>query len=221
MNKQLCLFSFLVGMATFTTAFDERSFFDETNNDAKWEFVEKKFITDIADSKQFVWQHITPWILGSIASVAAWQSYQTSIKENNTDFVKSMLQTSNVYFITSTAAATILATQGFQCFLSNYANRQAIEEFFVNWDENATYTPKELTEAFDMIAETLELQGKEAVLEHADEIVDMIQFVTMRHFKDRYKNILEYKASNALADTKTLGEIIKISLESADKLKGK
>ncbi|MBV8660682.1 MAG: hypothetical protein JO129_00875 [Candidatus Dependentiae bacterium] len=221
MKKQLCLFSFAFAMASniiaTNLAFDEHTLFKQADEKAQWSFVEKKFITDIAASKQLTWTHVS-----NVIPAAVLIGTGIDFMEQKDLTVKIDLLTKvNIYKISMLLASTLMATQFTECIISHRANRAAIQDFFSHWDQNKNYVPAELFEAFQLIADTMESEGEEVILKSANEIIDAIQFIVTRHFDARYKNILEIKAANALADVKTFGEIIKNTIETTGKFGGK
>lgn len=220
MKKQLYIFSLMMVMINNVTAFNELTVFDETNEESNWMFIEKKFITDIHAEKKSFWTHLSTIIPAAAIAFSGYQYFQITNDNENKDFIQTLLKPQNIYSITSLAATSLLITQYLECKLSAQANRNAVENFFNNWDQNQFYIPEELEEAFDAIAETIELQGQEAVLEHADEIVDAIQFITTRKLSSRYSKSLEITACNALGNAKTIGEILKNAVETGSKLAG-
>ena len=61
---------------------------------------------------------------------------------------------------------------------------------------------------------------REALLSQATTIVENIQFVVTRHFDGRYKNILDAKGYDALAETKTISDVIKNTTDIVKNIKG-
>jgi hypothetical protein len=222
MKKQLQIFSFIFAIASFQTSnatVDTLSFYDEFQEKAQWELLEKTFITDIAQSKASTWNHISGAVLASMMVGSGYQYTQTSSTESSS-IIKEMLQPKNVYGAATCAATAIFAVQTLQCYLSNQANRTAVANFFANYEENKYFVPAQLENAFDMIAERIELEGMDAVLVDANDIVDQVQGMIMRYFEKRYEKVLQGAAYNALADAKTTGEIIKNAVETGSKLSG-
>lgn len=221
MKKQLFVFSFMIAMMSNVIAFDERSMFDETSEASKWTFVENKFITKIANEKSTTWAHIGAATTGTFAVGAAgtWLFLLNGHRDSKlTDY---MFSTGNVCAGAGTLAAGTWVIQALECYISARANHNAVEDFFANWDENQFFIPAELQNAFDTIAETIELEGKDAVLKNASEIVDMIQFHVMRHFEGRYKGMLDLKAYDGLnTDAKTISGIIKNVVATSKDLGG-
>ncbi len=220
MKKQLFIFGFAVAMATNAMAFNERSMFDETNEESKWIFVEKAFISAPSDYKKLAWTHVEAVVTGLIA-VGAATTFGTLYHYNQlNDKIENPLSVGNVSGGAAVAATALYATSALECYLSNQANRNAVEDFFNNWEQNQYFVPAELQDAFDTIAYTIELEGKDVVLNNANAIVDTIQFIVMRHFEKRYEKLLQITAVNSLADTKTAGEILKNAVETTSKFGG-
>ena len=249
-------------MISNVSAFNERSVFDETNENSKWMFIEKKFITDIHAKKESIWTHLSTIAPAAAIAFSGYGYLQIPAKKEadapkvevsqptknttatntnsstestkeaestkevkavteikNIDFIQSLLTPQNVYTILGLSATALLVVQYLECELSSRANRNAVEDFFNNWEENQFYVPAELKEAFDAIAEMIELQGQEAVLKKSDEIVNAIKYITTRQLS-RYSKSLEISACNTLGNVKTIGEIFKNAIETGGKLAG-
>lgn len=220
MKKQLYILSFMIAMISNNAlAFNDLAFFDETDQTSKWTVLEKKFISDIAGSKETFWKHASALAVGLVATASSVKCFTVN-EDPSKDIMRTLLEPKVAYGIVSGVALSLLTVQGFQCFLYSHANRNAVADFFNNWDENKFYVPTQLEEAFDIIAERIELEGLDAVLENADEIVETIQFLVMRNFEKRYEKVLQVTAYNGLADTKTVGEILKNAVETSSKLAG-
>lgn len=221
MKKQFLMISLMLATVNFNTTHayvDTLSFYDEADEKAQWAFLEKAFITDIAQSKQLSWNHISAAATGLVMASSAYQYTQTSATDAST--LQQLLQPKNVFGLTSCATAAICSIQGLQCYLSNEANRTAVKNFFANYENNRFLVPANLEYAFDMISERIEFEGMDAVLVDANDIVDQIQGMIMRYFEKRYEKVLQVSAENALAATKTAGEIIKNAVETGSKLSG-
>ncbi len=216
MKKQLYLFTFMMTLISSTYAFDERSFFNEADEVAKWQFIENTFITKIAADKKSIWTHFSSAATLALAGTAGYAWTQTPATETKID----LLKTNTLLALVTAAATGLLTIQGLECYLSHEANRNAVAEFFGNWDENQFYIPTELEEAFDMISEMIELEGKDAISAHANEIVELIQFHVTRHFEKRYEKVLQGAASVSLADAKTATEIIKLFTDTSKNIAG-
>ena len=220
MKKQLFALVCVTAMVTNLIAFNERSMFDATNQASKWTFVENKFVTKIADEKRTTWAHLGA---GVTALVACGTASQLFINRDNLDdnFATGSLFTNGIVYGGATAfSGATFFTSALDCYISRQANRNAVENFFSNWDKNKAFVPTELQDGFELIAEAMVNNGKQAVLKNANEIVEMIQFIVTRHFEGRYKATLETKGRDALADTKTTSEIVKIFTETAKNLGG-
>ncbi len=220
MKKQLCIFSFALAMVTNVIAFDELTMFDETNEASKWTFIENKFITQPAAEKQFIWTHVGAVATGLVIAGTGATWFSLKDEDRKVNLSTNMFATGNVLAGVSCAATAILTTSGLDCYLAARANRNAVANFFNNYENNQFFVPEELQNAFDLIAEAIEFAGMNAVLENADDIVGLIQFQVMRHFEKRYEKVLQATAATALADAKTVTEIVKNSIESVSKLGG-
>lgn len=211
MKKQLFVFSFMIAMISNVIAFDERSMFDETSEASKWTFVENQFITKIASAKATFWAHAGAITTAAIAlSGLANLSYLYATNSTNQKFTENPFAAGNVCGGVTALSAGVLAIQALECHISARTNRNAVESFFANWDQNQFFIPTELQDAFDLMAEVIELDGKEAILNNAGEIVELVQFHVMRHFEGRYKGMLDLKAYDGLnTDAKTAFGIIK------------
>ena len=221
MKKQLFIFSFAVAMVTNVIAFNELTMFDETNEASKWTFIENKFITQPAAEKQFIWTHVGAAVTGLVIVGTFGTHLATSSKDlNEQPKLDKMLTMGNILTGFGSAATAIGATSALDCYLSARANRNAVANFFNNYENNQFFVPEELQNAFDLIAEAIEFAGMDAVLVNADDIVGLIQFQVMRKFEKRYEKVLQATAVNALADAKTVTEIVKNSIESVSKLGG-
>lgn len=224
MKKQILMFSFMVAMISQVVAFedkitfDDRFMFDETNEQSQWQYIERAFITKPAAEKTCAWKHLSAALNPSIAAFALY-GYATSTA-NDVSFMQEMAKPKNVFSIIGTVSSAIAILQALECRLFTQTNRNTVENFFNNWNENQFYVPVELEEGFTLIAEAIEAEGQDFIIAHANEIVDTIQFHIMRHFEGRYKATLEIKGRDALADTKTTSEIVKIFTETAKNLTG-
>ncbi len=220
MKKQLFTFSLVLAMASNMIAFNELSMFDETSQESKWVLIEKKFITQPSTEKKLIWTHINSaatllFAGGTLGTYAILSSEQCKNKLS-----EQIMDTGNILAGFGTAATFMSATSALDCYLSTRANRNTIASFFNNYDENRFFVPSELEEAFDLIAESIELFGQESILNEANEIVELIQFHVMRHFEKRYEKVLQITAVNAVADAKTVTEVLKNSIECVGKLGG-
>ncbi len=237
MKKQFLALSFLAIFGQFQTAqadVDALSFRDASNEKSQWETMEWVFITDLNNGKNLTWKHIAPVLPAAVTAFSAYQyanlvddkieikdEKRTIIDMNDTDdFIKNMRRTKNVYSILGLGSTGVLAYQYLQCYLAHQANRQALQSFFANWDENQDFTPEELYFAFEVIAERIEFEGMESVLADADLYIDLIQNIIMRHFESRYKSVLEAKGRDALADSKTIIETFKNIFDGAKHVQG-
>ena len=88
-----------VNFNTTHTYVDTLSFYDEADEKAQWAFLEKAFITDIAQSKQLSWNHISAAATGLVMAGSAYQYTQTSATDAST--LQQLLQPKNVFGLTS------------------------------------------------------------------------------------------------------------------------
>ena len=232
MKKQLFMFGMMFAIVNFNTTnaeVDTLSFYDEMNEKAQWEFLEAKFITNIARAKKLSWKHIeaiVPAIFGSIATYKTLEAYDslpfvTSTFNKESDPILGYKNPQVYYPIISITAGAILTYQYAQCYISNQANRDALENFFANYEDNQFLVPAELQDAFFMIAERIELEGMDAVLADANNYVDIITDIVMRHFESRYKSIFDAKGRDALSESKTIIENFKNVFDGASKFGSK
>ena len=225
MKKQLFMLNFVFALAAFNTMhadIDTNMFYDETDEKAQWELVEKAFITDIGRSKQLCWRHLEVIIPAIIGSAAAYKTLEVYSPYFSYDSQKGLWDIQNPRVHCPIIAATmgaILVYQYAQCYIENIANRNAIKNFFTNYEENQFFVPAELQDAFDMIMEKIEQDGMDLVLADANEYVDVIQGIVMRHFESRYKSVLDAKGRDVLAESKTVIENFKNFFDGATKIK--
>jgi hypothetical protein len=225
----------IFAMVNFNTANAEVNalmFYNETDEKAQWEYVEAQFITNVARSKQLCWRHIetvVPVILGSVAAyqTAAYSDMlPTCLKTNvlTADEAKSagfwgVLSPKVHSPLIAAGAGAILTYNYAQCYIAHQANKAAIQDFFANYENNQYLVPTALQDAFDTIAERIELEGMQAVLADANDYIDIINDIVMRHFESRYKSVLDAKGRDALAESKTIIENFKNIFDGASKIK--
>ena len=230
MKKQLIMFSFMLAMVNFNTTHAEvnaLSFYDETEEKAKWNFVEAAFITNIASQKQTFWKHAFAAVPGIIGSVAAYKSCEfndllpfKTAKDTKNDWLFGANNNPAVaYSIITIACGSVITYNALQCHIAHQANRCALQDFFSNYEDNQLFVPAALQHAFDLIEERIVLEGINAVLADADEYVDIITNIIMRNFESRYKSVLDAKSRDALADTKTVIENFKNLFDGTSKIK--
>jgi len=231
MKKYFYALAFSLIASSHVAAFESHMCFDETNNESKWTYLEKTFITDISDAKSNVWKHLNNLIPATAITAALWkynklQKTPAPTTESSTDAITvtqiayNAFSAENVCLGVTLTSSVVLATQGLQCYLNYSLNRQAVESYLKNWEVNKLYTPDELVEFFEFLVERIHIQGKESVLSQAHEIVETLQFLTVRHFEKRYAKALDIVAANAFGDIKTATEIIKNGLDITGKLTG-
>jgi len=61
----------------------------------------------------------------------------------------------------------------------------------------------------------MDINGDKAVLDHANEIVDIMQSMIMRHFEKRYETALKIQSVNHLSTTKSIIDILKAAIDTA------
>ena len=76
-----------------------------------------------------------------------------------------------------------------------------------------------MQDAFDTIAERIELEGMDEVLVDANDYVDIINDIVMRHFESRYKSVLDAKGRSALTEAKTFTEVFRNFFDGVHKIK--
>ena len=185
--------------------YGQLTIFDVTNEQSKWAFIEKKFITDIHSNKQMTWSHVSALLPAAFATFAGY-TYMTQ-----NDIPKYLAQKKeNIFFLGGGALSALLVMgQYLEQYLTYQANRTAIQDFFEHWDQNQLYIPKELLPYFTILATKIEAQGQDAVLQDAKTIITDIKFMVTRHFESRYKKFLELDGYNSTAEAKTFSEILK------------
>lgn len=222
MKKQICALLFMLAITTTATmqpafslhAIDKPAYknsfthnalnlFNTADEQSKWGFMEKKFITDIYADKKMTLSHVTAAIPTAAAALAGYLlTTDASLLERSTK--------SNLILLGGGAlAATMVSAQYLESYLTAQANRKAITNFFAHWDTYKFYVPAELLEYCTTIADVIKAQGLEETLQNAQIIVKDLQDMITRHFESRYKKLLEFEASNNLSDTKTVSEIFK------------
>lgn len=226
MKKQLYILSFALGMlcnnnlsaqTQGTSIINDQIFFDETNNESKWMFFEKTFITNIHEAKSVVRNNIlnalpATLILGSFYGAL-------TIPANNTEnFICKVTQANNVCMTTGTILTTLLALQWLESSSASTTKRNVVTNFFVNWEENQFFVPEELFEAFEAIHNMIKVEGNAFIAANANAIVDSTVFSITRHFEKRYSKTLDVSAADALSSTKTVTEIVKNFIECGSKL---
>lgn len=288
MKKQFLSCALLMAMTSqIYPSFFEHAFFDASNVEDQWKFLEKKFITDIHTAKlawaQYENYGIIAGMLGlgnagmhgftlqkstpeqpaaestkkrSKSSASAisygqfWIDYVNSwiapkqepapkkaiepvIIEDKAvtkpvapkvvyeDILKLALEPKNAYTILTVGTVLYMMHQLYESQTTSSTNYKAVADFFANWDENQSYCPKDIFEGFEIIAEMIENEGDEFIVNNADTIVDTIQFLIKRHFEKRYEKSLQVEAAFSLGDAKTITEIVKNSLENVGKFSGK
>ena len=186
----------------FNIIFNELNLFSTTNEELKWAFMEKKFITDMYTSKEMTWSQITAAIPAALVALAGYDYATNSIMEHATK--------KNIILLGGSAVTmAMISAQYLDYYLNQQSYRTAITNFFTHWEIYKFYVPERLIEYFTLIADTIEINGLQAVLPNAQTIVKEIQDTVTRYFESRYKKLLELEAAHNLSDTKTFSEIFK------------
>jgi len=133
----------------------------------------------------------------------------TKAKDKVEKIIESMLNLENLCLIGGISSAIIIGTNLLQSTIEHQINRTAVEEFFANWELNSNYTPTELHEGFSIIAESINSDDRESILENADEIVATLNFLIIRHFEKRYNKFFEAESCSTLNYEKSTSDIIK------------
>jgi hypothetical protein len=232
MKKQLLLFSFMLTIVccnNINATVDANMFYDETDEKAQWEVIEAAFITNPARAKQLCWRHIESIVPGIVCSIAAYKTLEVydalpftseKVTKETKNFGIFEIGNPKIYspLILVTSGA-VLTYNYAQCYLEHQANRDAIQNFFANYDDNQYFVPASLQDAFDTIAERIELEGMDEVLVDANDYVDIINDIVMRHFESRYKSVLDAKGRSALTEAKTFTEVFRNFFDGVHKIK--
>ena len=214
MKKQLLAAAFLLLNVNAAYSFDEKAML----GDNQWFHMEKTFITDINSKQNFLWAHIQTGMTAMVALTSYYHCNKRYESKETKHILKSLLDINNIYLMGAISSTSLLGINGLTCYINNRVNRQALLDFLINWETNKFYTPEELQETFITLKETMQEEGEEAVLQHANKVVGTMKFLITRHFSDRYKKCLEYDASNSIGNIKTIGEIIKNTIGTAKDL---
>jgi len=215
---------------------------------SQWAFIEQTFMIDAYTQKQVIWDHIYTSLPAAFALFAGYKYWNLPKKSNtsesnkdniiyhlkldgfssgsittpkdtkNKDFIKDLLNTENLYIIGGTIATTMCASKALNYYLNYHCNRQVVKNFLKNWDLNRSFTPREFHNMFDALANLIDINGDEAVLVHANEIVNIMQSIVMRHFEKRYETILTVQTFNHLGETKAMLDVIKTAIDTAKTL---
>lgn len=214
MNKKLQLFTLFMVTMHSLTAFDNRKMFNTTT---QWDFLEKTFIVDAHTNKQEVSECIQTYLPVLCCGAASYKYINTpeTCNAEKKDFIKDLLNPKNLYLVSAVLSAGIACSQVIQYYMNHYVNRQVVADFLHNWSSNKTLTPAEFCDAFEALASIMDVNGDEAVLQHATEIVDIMQFMIMRHFDKRYEGVLKAQAINNIGDAKSILDLLKTSAEAA------
>lgn len=210
--KKIYLFACMVLAIHSMIAFDSRKVFNVKDRESQYLFLEKNFYTDVYAAKNSLWKHIQISI-PVVCGVFAGYKYATWTETEVAKELKDSLTAKNLYCTAAALSATIVGIESLQCYIHHYIHRQALAKFLQNWDANRPYTPQELHHVFDALVAIMDIKGNEIVLAQASEIIEVIQFIVMRHFTARYDKVLSIQAIDNLTSTKTILEIIKNSID--------
>lgn len=238
MKKQLYVLACITLSMTSLTAFDSRKVFNHKDRESQFMFLEKAFITDVYGDIQNIWTHLQALVPAACAAIAGYHYCNT--KDSEIDAYRNILEKFDatevkrqidinaltkandeknptidptVYLAIATISATIVGIQGLQCYINYYTHRQTVANFMKSWNLNRPYTPVEYHHVFDALASIMDMHGDEAVLAHATEIVDIMQFMIMRHFTSRYEAALQIEAIDNMGTTQSILDCIKASFD--------
>ena len=234
MKKQLCILACITLTMNSLIAFDSKKAFNAKDSESQYMFLEKTFITDIYEEIDNTWKHLQAIIPATCAAIATYkylnlpEQYSPMYRNiGNLDGaevkrrldIKALEDKDNsniiqsLYLAAATISVAVVGIQGLQCYINYYTNRQAVANFLKNWNTNRAFTPQEFHHIFDTLQSVMEINGDEAVLKHATEIVGLMQFMIMRHFTDRYNAALSMQAVDNMSDTKSMLDLIKSALD--------
>lgn len=216
MKNALYLFYLIIASIHTVFAFEEQSLFINQ----KYEFIEREFITHIVAEKNSYWSNalaIIPISLGMFAAYnLAHGDEQNLTKESIV--LKNLLTHKHIYSFILLGCAGFSAHTILSQYITHKANYNAVKKFFENWEHNKFYTPDLFLQTFESIALEIEKQGNVFIVKNANKIVETVQFIITRHFYTRYQKILEINAYNAIAETKSVLEVLQAFISGAKDL---
>lgn len=212
MNKKLQLLALLMVTMHGLTAFDGRKMFNDKEPESQWAFLERTFIVDAHAEKQEIWKNMQAYLPAACATIATYAYLNLTGDEATKDISKNALNSKNACLITAIVSAGICGTQIIQRYMNHTINRQIVTHFLQNWSTNRSLTPEQFHHTFDALAAIMDIHGDEVVLENSNEIVELMQFMIMRHFDKRYENVLKMQAVNNIGDAKTILDVISGSI---------
>lgn len=213
MKKQLYLLACITMSINSLIAFDNKKMLNFKDSESQFMFLEKNFITDVYAEKNAILTHMKAFVPAACAAMAGYKYWMISSNEQKQEAVKQPIHSADIYLATAAISATILGTQMLQCYINSYVNRNIVKKFMHSWSTNRPYTPQEFHHVFDALNIIMEINGDDAVVDHATEIVEIMQFILMRHFGSRYQAALALVAVENLSNTKYILDIIKTSLD--------
>lgn len=216
MKKYSYIFSFIIITMQTIFAFEEQSLFINQ----KYEFIEREFITHIAVEKNNFWANVLatiPVTLGIFAACNLADGNEKTLTKENI-VLKNLLTHTHIYSFILLGCAGFSASTILNKYITNKAHYNAVKKFFSRWKKNKRYTPDLFLETFESIALEIEKKGDRFIAKNANKIVETIQFIITRHFHARYDNILKINAYNAIAETKSILEILQAFVSGAKDL---
>ncbi len=217
--------SVLALIAAFTSqicAFQElpqHQFFNQDDATSKMRYMENIWISQHATLKNNMWKNVTQYIPFLIGGYSLYQSFTMDEQDRVTNYFKTILTAQNVYFTIGLGCASTMIIEGLNNYINTKAARTTVHDFFANWEINKNHTPEALLPMFSLIAAIIDVQGEEVILEQAQFIVSNVQFAVIRNFDKQYESYLKTQSYSNLADTKTVTEIIKNTIEVIQKFK--
>jgi len=194
-------------------------FFNQDDATSKMRYMESVWISQHAATKNEYWTNITQYLPFIIGIYALQKSYTIKPDDKVTNYFKTILNAENIYFGLGIGCASTIIAEILNNYINDQAARTTVHNFFVNWEVNKNHTPDPLVPMFSLIAGIIEVQGEEIILKNAQFIVQNVQFAVIRNFDKQYESFLKAQSYSNLADTKTVTEIIKNSIEIIQKFK--
>jgi hypothetical protein len=222
MKTNMSIYALIAIFTSQICAFQElphHEFFNQNTTTTKMRYMESLWILEHAGLKNEMWKNITQYVPLLIGGYAMYQSFTMTKDDKLTNYFKTILNAENIYFGIGLGCASTVIIETLNNYINEKAARTTVHNFFANWEVNKNHTPEELLPIFSLIAEIIEVQGEEIILEQAQFILNNVQFVIIRNFEKQYESYLKSQSYNNLADTKTITEIIKNSIEVIQKFK--
>ena|GEM_PF-2397436 len=206
-HKMQILTLFILTMNSIT-AFDSRKMFNDKEPESQWAFLERTFIVNAHTEKQRVTNELQTYTPAICAVITSYLYMNLTGDEASKDISKNALNSKNACLITAIISSGIFGTQMLQRYMNHSVNRQIMTDFLHNWTTNRNLTPQQFHHTFDALSAIMDINGDEVVLDNATEIVNLIQFMIMRHFDKRYENVLKIQAANNIGDAKNILDVI-------------